>query len=163
MEREREKRGAVSLWVQNMCVWFVAHSTYHLIDTISVFCLLQSCFLLGEKLGAIEVETEKQLWWVGRKSGPAAAEGAGTVELQYGLVPSMGKLRKDTSLPYILHLALGSGRQPYPRFSVSPCAIHPRLNSISASLSHHSPSVPALQHIIQSGLHSQAGEAHWKN
>lgn len=56
------------------------------------------------------------------------------VEVQYGLVPSMGDPRKDTSLPYILHLVLLSGIQPFSHFLISPCAIHLLLNSTSASL-----------------------------
>lgn len=57
-----------------------------------------------------------------KKSGLAAVEGTGTMDVQYGLVPSTGELRKDTSLPYILHLELSSGRQPFTRFPISLCA-----------------------------------------
>lgn len=53
----------------------------------------------------------------------------------YGLVPSMRELRKDTSRPYLLHLALGSGKQPFSSFLISPCAIHLLFHSTSVSLS----------------------------
>lgn len=49
-----------------------------------------------------------------------------------------------TLVPYILHLVLGSGKQPFSRFLVLPCAIHLLVRSTSASLSprdvraHHS-------------------------
>lgn len=48
----------------------------------------------------------------------AAVEGTGTVDVQYGLVHSTGELRKDTFLPYILHLAFDSGSQPFPHFTL---------------------------------------------
>lgn len=81
---------------------------------------------------------------------PAAVEGTGTVEVQYGLVPSTGEQRKDTSLPYILHLAPGSGRQPFPRSPVSPCVIRPRLNGTSASRSRPSLSAPGMSAVHHS-------------
>lgn len=68
-------RGGCCWWVHSMCVWFVAYSTYHLIDTISFFCLAQNCFLLGEKQGAIEGVIEKQLRWVRRKKRPSSSRG----------------------------------------------------------------------------------------
>lgn len=69
----------------------------------------------------------------------AAVEGTGAVDVQYGLVHSTGELRKDTSLPYILHLAFDSGSQPFAHSRISPCATtHPFL---SKHLSHPSQSV----------------------
>ncbi|KAF0036177.1 hypothetical protein F2P81_011489 [Scophthalmus maximus] len=68
------------------------------------------------------------------KSGLAAVTGTGRVDVPYELVPSTGERRKDTSLRYILHLALGSGRQPSPHFPFSPSAMHLLLGSTFATI-----------------------------
>ena len=49
-----------SQWLQNMCVWFVAYSTYHLIETAAFFSVwCRTVFLLWQKQRATEGKTRE--------------------------------------------------------------------------------------------------------